>query len=99
MISDARPSGQCASLPTITPRDRTPLAQLLESWAQPTEAYQISPGKAPASLALAAPFPFDLSAIVVDRIEAKAPDGTIMPVDVLHLKGQKLDGSAPTLLD
>lgn len=72
---------------------------LFESWAQPPEAYRIGPGKTPTSLALGVPFPFDLSSIVVDRIEAKAPDGTIIPVDVLHLKGQKLDGSAPALLD
>ncbi|MGR4863443.1 prolyl oligopeptidase family serine peptidase [Caulobacter sp. LARHSG274] len=72
---------------------------LFQSWARPPEAFRLSADKPAASLALARPFPFDLSAIVVDRIEAKAPDGTIIPVDVLHLKGMKRDGSAPTLLE
>ena len=79
--------------------DKPGVLALYQSWARPAEAYRLASGKPAVSLALAKPFPFDLSAIVVDRIEAKAPDGTIIPVDVLHLKGQKRDGQAPTLLD
>jgi prolyl oligopeptidase len=72
---------------------------LYQSWARPSEAYRLAAGKPALSLALGKPFPFDLSVIAVDRIEAKAPDGTIIPVDVLHLKGLRRDGQAPTLLD
>lgn len=79
--------------------DRPGLIMGLDSWARPSELFQVS-GTAPAkNLGLAEPMPVDLSDIIVERIEGKAADGTRIPVDIVRLKSLKLDGRAPTMLE
>jgi prolyl oligopeptidase len=48
--------------------------------------------------ALAVRSPVDLAQVEAVRGFATSKDGTRVPVDVLRLKGTKLDGSAPTIL-
>ena len=36
--------------------------------------------------------------LIADEVKAKAPDGTLIPLSIVHKKGIKLDGSNPTIL-
>jgi prolyl oligopeptidase len=47
---------------------------------------------------LVPPSPVDFSAITSEEVKAKAPDGTLVPLSIVHLRSLKLDGSHPTLL-
>ena len=44
------------------------------------------------------PSPVDFSAIESEEVKAKAADGTLVPLSIVHQRGLKLDGSHPTLL-
>ena len=44
------------------------------------------------------PSPVDFSAITSEEVKAKASDGTLVPLSIVHLRSLKLDGSHPTLL-
>jgi prolyl oligopeptidase len=44
------------------------------------------------------PSPVDFSAIESEEVKAKAADGTLVPLSIIHKRGLKLDGSHPTLL-
>ena len=44
------------------------------------------------------PSPVDFSAIISDEVKAKATDGTLVPLSIIHRRDLKLDGSHPTLL-
>ena len=44
------------------------------------------------------PSPVDFSAIESEEVKAKAPDGTMVPLSIVHQRNLKLDGSHPTLL-
>lgn len=44
------------------------------------------------------PSPVDFSAIESEEVKAKAPDGTLVPLSIIHKRSLKLDGSHPTLL-
>ena len=44
------------------------------------------------------PSPVDFSGIESEEVKAKAPDGTMVPLSIVHQRGLKLDGSHPTLL-
>ncbi len=70
----------------------------LESWVQPS-AYYLASGTSMRALDLAPPFPMDISSLVTETIQARAGDGTMIPVSVVHKRGLKMDGSAPTLVD
>jgi prolyl oligopeptidase len=42
--------------------------------------------------------PVDFSGIESEEVKAKASDGTIVPLSIVHQRGLKMDGSHPTLL-
>jgi len=42
--------------------------------------------------------PVDFSGIESEEVKAKAPDGTLVPLSIVHKRGLKLDGSHATLL-
>jgi prolyl oligopeptidase len=42
--------------------------------------------------------PVDFSAITSEEVKAKAADGTLVPLSIIHQRSLKLDGSHPTLL-
>lgn len=44
------------------------------------------------------PSPVDFSAIVSEEVKAKAADGTLVPLSIVHRRDLKLDGSHPTLM-
>ena len=44
------------------------------------------------------PSPVDFSGIESEEVKAKAADGTLVPLSIVHKRGLKLDGSHPTLL-
>jgi prolyl oligopeptidase len=44
------------------------------------------------------PSPVDFSAIESEEVKAKAADGTLVPLSIIHKRSLKLDGSHPTLL-
>lgn len=44
------------------------------------------------------PSPVDFSGIESEEVKAKASDGTLVPLSIVHKRGLKLDGSHPTLL-
>jgi prolyl oligopeptidase len=44
------------------------------------------------------PSPVDFSAITSEEVKAKAPDGTLVPLSIVHRKDLRMDGSHPTLL-
>ena len=44
------------------------------------------------------PMPVNFSTIESEEVKAKAPDGTLVPLSIVHKRGMKLDGSHPTLL-
>jgi prolyl oligopeptidase len=45
------------------------------------------------------PSPVDFSAIESEEVKAKAADGTLVPLSIIHKRNLKLDGSHPTLLE
>lgn len=44
------------------------------------------------------PLPVDFSTIESEEVKAKAADGTLVPLSIVHKRSLKLDGSHPTLL-
>jgi prolyl oligopeptidase len=70
-----------------------------ESWVDPVAWYSFDPGTGRvAKTRLAAVSPVDLSGAEAVRGWAASKDGTRVPVDVIRMKGTKLDGDRPTIL-
>jgi prolyl oligopeptidase len=76
-------------------------AQLvLTSWTRPAARFELDAAKgalAPSALDVPAQFP-GLDDIAVDEVEAKAQDGTMIPLTVLHEKSVPLNGDASCFL-
>ncbi len=69
------------------------------SWIEPIAWYSFDPGTGRvAKTRLAAVSPVDLSGAEAVRGWAASKDGTRVPVDVIRMKGTKLDGDRPTIL-
>jgi prolyl oligopeptidase len=69
------------------------------SWVDPIAWYSFDPAKGRvAKTRLAAISPVDLSGAEAVRGWATSKDGTRVPVDVVRMKGAKLDGDRPTIL-
>ena len=70
-----------------------------QSWVDPLAWYAFDPAKGKVTKTrLATTSPVDLSGSEAVRGWAKSKDGTRVPVDVLRMKGTKLDGDRPTIL-
>jgi prolyl oligopeptidase len=70
----------------------------VENFLSPTHLWRVdAAGGAPADLK-DLPARFDASGDAVDQYEATSSDGTRIPYFVVHPKGMKLDGGAPTIL-
>jgi prolyl oligopeptidase len=70
-----------------------------QSWVDPLAWYAFDPAKGKATKTrLATTSPVDLSGSEAVRGWATSKDGTRVPVDVLRMKGGKLDGDRPTIL-
>jgi len=103
--------GQAAPIPTaplssiwqIAPlnavRSSNSVLYLSASFVEPLAWYCFDPqDEEPQKTAMAAPPPCDFSDTTVTRAFATSKDGTQVPVNVIHRKDVKLDGSNPTIL-
>ena len=70
----------------------------LQSWLVPPQWYASDGVSAAKPATLAAPWRVDTSAYVAEEVMATAPDGTKIPLSIVHKKGLKLDGTNPTWL-
>lgn len=99
-----KPAGEVPVLPVSTVGQVVPTAGrgiLFQnvSWVDPLAWYAFDPAKGKvAKTRLATTSPVDLSGSEVVRGWATSKDGTRVPVDVLRMKGTKLDGDRPTVL-
>jgi len=69
---------------------------MLASWTQPPERFELDASAntlALSPLSVKTTFP-GLDDIVVEEVEARAPDGTMIPLTILHEKNVARDGSA-----
>jgi prolyl oligopeptidase len=68
----------------------------LASWTHPPERYELDVAASKVALSplsVAASYP-GLDDVVADEVEAKAPDGVMVPLTILHEKSVALDGHA-----
>ncbi len=99
-----KPMGEVPVLPVSTVGQVVPVAGrgiLFQnvSWVEPLAWYAFDPAKGTVTKTrLASTSPVDLSGSEAVRGWATSKDGTRVPVDVLRLKGTKLDGDRPTVL-
>jgi len=69
----------------------------LQGWVAP-QAWFASEGGKVAPLALIPPWSEDVSAYVAEETKIPAPDGTLIPLSIVHRRGLPLDGKAPVWL-
>jgi len=99
-----KPMGEVPLLPVSTVGQVVPVTGrgvLFQnvSWIDPPAWYAFDPGTGKvAKTKLATTSPVDLSGSEAVRGWATSKDGTRVPVDVLRMKGTKLDGDRPTIL-
>jgi prolyl oligopeptidase len=70
-----------------------------EGWLLPSTYYQYDPTRQ-RLVALDKPQapPIDISALVLERIEARSADGTMVPLTLIHRRDHKRDGSSLALI-
>ncbi len=69
------------------------------SWTKPPLFFHYDPKtNALTDTKLRPPSPVDFSGIESEEVKAKAADGTMVPLSIVHQRGLKMDGSHPTLL-
>ncbi|HWY16225.1 MAG TPA: prolyl oligopeptidase family serine peptidase [Rhizomicrobium sp.] len=69
----------------------------LQGWVIPQRWYTLAHGQV-APLALSPPWKDDYSAFVAEEVKARAHDGTLIPLSIVHKRGLKLDGTNPVWL-
>ncbi|MDI4634838.1 S9 family peptidase [Pelomonas sp. V22] len=72
---------------------------LLQSYTEPPAWWRLQSEGQPVKTALASRSPVDFSDVEVKREFATSKDGTQVPLNIIHRKGLKLDGSNPTILN
>ena len=71
----------------------------LVSWTKSPLYFYYDPARgALADTGIMPPWAVDFSGVESEEVKAKAPDGTLVPLSIVHQRGLKLDGSHPTLL-
>jgi len=69
------------------------------SWTKsPVLLHYDPPSNTVADARIIPPSPVDFSAIESEEVKAKAPDGSLVPLSIIHQRGLKLDGSHAALL-
>lgn len=72
----------------------------VDSWTKSAALFNYDPKtNKTADTKLVPPVQIDMSNIEVVNAKAKAPDGAMIPLVILHKKGLKLDGSNPVLMN
>jgi prolyl oligopeptidase len=98
---DGRPAGEVPIPPVSAVYEVEPVGEDLlysvDTYLVPTRVYRWSGGRSVATdLRVTSPVTFDDVEVV--RVFATSKDGTRVPVNIVHKKGLRLDGSHPTLL-
>jgi len=71
----------------------------LAGWTHSPVFYHYDPGnRMLADIKIIPPSPVEFSAITSEEVKAKASDGTLVPLSIIHQRDLKLDGSHSTLL-
>jgi prolyl oligopeptidase len=71
----------------------------LASWTKSSMFFQYNPKtNAMVDTKIIPVSPVDFSGIESEEVKAKASDGTMVPLSIVHQRGLKMDGSHPTLL-
>lgn len=71
----------------------------LASWTKSSLIFHYDPkSNTLADTKISPPSPVDFSGIVSEEVKAKSPDGTMVPLSIIHQRALKLDGSHPALL-
>jgi prolyl oligopeptidase len=71
----------------------------LESWTKPAAYYRYNPDTNTITATdLQPPNKIDPTDLTSEEVEAKAPDGTMVPLSIIYKKGFVRDGSTPTAL-
>ncbi len=71
----------------------------LASWTKSSVFFHYDPKtKTLADTKIIPPSPVDFSGIESEEVKAKAPDGTMVPLSIVHQRSLKMDGSHPTLM-
>jgi prolyl oligopeptidase len=71
----------------------------IESWLRPGTYFRYDDKTSKlAPIALASTSNADFSHVVAEEVEARSPDGTNVPLTIMHLENLALDGSHPTIL-
>lgn len=69
------------------------------SYLEPANWYTFNPSEAkPKTTALKISMPVNFNDCVVERVMAPSKDGTQVPLNIIHRKDTKLDGTNPTIL-
>ncbi len=95
----ALPLPDKAAVSVVDTDDRSDLAFLnVDSFLDPPTLYLADAASGELKPVKRLPARFDASSLAVDQFEATSSDGTKVPYFVVHPKGQKADGSNPTIL-
>ncbi len=71
----------------------------LASWTKSPMIFHYDPkADALSDTKIIPPSPVDFSGIESEEVKVNAPDGTMVPLSIVHKRGLKMDGSHPTLL-
>jgi prolyl oligopeptidase len=71
----------------------------LESWTQPGDYYRYNPAdNTSVATALQPPNNIDPTNLEAHEVEARAADGTMIPLSIIYKKGLVLNGNNPTML-
>jgi prolyl oligopeptidase len=71
----------------------------MASWTRSPVLFHYDPKKGTlADTGVIPPSPVDFTSITSEEVKAKASDGTLVPLSIVHQRSLKLDGSHPTLL-
>lgn len=71
----------------------------LASWTESSRYFRYDPKtQTLADTKIIPPSPVDFSAIASEEVKVPVPDGTLVPLSIIHRRDLKLDGSHPALL-
>jgi prolyl oligopeptidase len=79
--------------------DRDGATFAMSGWTKARRLYMTAPAVGVRDLQLVEAWPHDYSAIVVEEVEVPSADGTMVPMSILHRRGDPLDGTLPALID
>jgi prolyl oligopeptidase len=70
----------------------------LVGWTRPVEFFAYDPKSTRSTTVLKSVYPFDVSQVIAEEVEATSADGTKVPLSILRRKDLVLDGSHPAIL-